>query len=191
MQDDDFSSFLDGVKPLAQPDTIPQHHRQMAKEQALARQKAAAEEQTDGDETLSSEQEIELVAPLDLLEYQRPGVQHGVFRKLRLGHYDTQMKLDLHRHTVAEARRAVTRFIQQCQEQQVRSAIIIHGLGQKSTPPAMLKSCVNTWLRQLPQVMAFHSCHKADGGLGAVYLLIAKNAEAKQKNREHFQQRQK
>lgn len=189
MSDENFSDFLDGVKPLAKPDTIPSQHRQLAREQALARQKAASESESEGQEELSDEQEIELVDPMDMLSFQRPGVQHGVFRKLRLGHYDTHMKLDLHRHTVQEARQAVLGHLKRCQEQQVRSAIIIHGLGLKGNPPAMIKSCVHTWLRQLPQVMAFHSCQKADGGLGAVYVLLAKSAEAKQTNRERFQKR--
>lgn len=189
MSDDSFSDFLDGVKPLSKPDTVPTQHRQLAKEQALARQQAASATGEQGESPLSDEQEIELVDPHDMLSFQRPGVQHGVFRKLRLGHYDTHLKLDLHRHTVQEARQAVMGLLKRCQEQQVRSAIIIHGIGLKGNPPAMLKSCINTWLRQLPQVMAFHSCQKADGGLGAVYVLLAKSAEAKQRNRERFQQR--
>ena len=189
MSDEHFSDFLDGVKPIAKPDTIPSRHRQLAREQALARQQAATESGNTDDNPLSDEQEIELIDPMDMLSFQRPGVQHGVFRKLRQGHYETSMRLDLHRHTVAEARQAVLGFLKRCEEHQVRSAIIIHGIGLKSNPPAKLKSCVNAWLRQLPQIMAFHSCQKADGGLGAVYILLAKSAEAKQRNREHFQQR--
>ncbi|MBD1390400.1 DNA endonuclease SmrA [Neiella sp. HB171785] len=184
-----FADFLDGVKPLAAADTIPEHHRQMARQQALARQQAAMANTEHEQNPLSDEQAIELVDPLDMLEFQRPGMQHGVLKKLRLGHYQSHMKLDLHRHTVAEARQAVVAFIDKCQQQQVRSAIIIHGLGLKSQPPAKLKSCVNQWLRQLPQVMAFHSCQKADGGLGAVYILLRKSEAAKQQNRERFQQR--
>ncbi|GGA66757.1 hypothetical protein GCM10011369_05410 [Neiella marina] len=190
MKDDDqFADFLDGVKPLTSSDTIPDQHRQMARQQALARQQAAMAVSAKDDNPLSDEQAIELVDPLDMLEFHRPGVQHGVLKKLRLGHYQSHMKLDLHRHTVAEARQAVVSFIAKCQQQQVRSAIIVHGLGLKGNPPAKLKSCVNQWLRQLPQVMAFHSCQKADGGLGAVYVLLSKSAEAKQQNRERFQQR--
>ena len=39
-----------------------------------------------------------------VLEFKRPGIQNGVYRKLRLGHYDIEARLDLHRFTVAEAR---------------------------------------------------------------------------------------
>ncbi|MBW8192125.1 DNA endonuclease SmrA [Neiella marina] len=187
--DEQFANFIEGVKPLANADTIPDKHRQMARQQALARQQSATASQAKDDNPLSDEQAIELVDPLDMLEFQRPGVQHGVLKKLRLGHYPSDMKLDLHGHTVAEARQAVLTFINKCQAQQARSAIIVHGMGLKGNPPAKLKSCVNQWLRQLPQVMAFHSCQKADGGLGAVYVLITKSAIAKQHNRERFQQR--
>ncbi|HET8706021.1 MAG TPA: Smr/MutS family protein, partial [Pseudomonadales bacterium] len=36
----------------------------------------------------------------------------------------------------------------------------------------ILKSSVNHWLRQLPQVLAFCSAQPKDGGLGAVYVLV-------------------
>ena len=190
MQDEEnFSDFLDGVKPLKQSDTIPERHRQIAQDLALARQKAATNTKDEKQSRLSADKEVALVDPHDMLEFQRAGVQHGVYRKLRLGQYDTDTKLDLHHHTMAEAKEALLKFIDKCKDQQVRSAIIIHGLGLKSQPPAKLKSCINTWLRELPEVMAFHSCQKMDGGLGAVYILLAKSAEAKQKNRERFQQR--
>ena len=43
------------------------------------------------------------VAPLDawfVLDFKRPGVQNGVFRKLKQGRYEIQSRLDLHRMTV-------------------------------------------------------------------------------------------
>ncbi len=189
MSEDAFESFFADVKPLAKSDTIPTYHRQLAKEQAEARQQAATNGDHSHSTVLSREQEIEWIAPLDFMSFQRPGVQHGVFRKLRLGQYECQERLDLHRHTVLQAQQAIVRFIDQCQQHQVRTALIIHGMGHKSKPQALLKSCVNTWLPQIPQVMAFHTCQKHDGGLGAIYVLLAKSAAAKQQNRERFGKR--
>ena len=184
-----FADFLDDVIPQEQPDTIPVQHRQIAREQALARQRAASTTRQAPLNPLSDEEDIELVDCYDEVSYQRPGVQHGVFRKLRLGQYPISQRLDLHQLTVAQARQAVLEFIQQCQQHQLPSVLIIHGIGVKGKPPALLKSCVNHWLRQLPEIMAFHSSQKSDGGLGAVYVLLAKSAQAKQLNRERFQQR--
>ena len=48
----------------------------------------------------------------------------------------------------------------------------------------MLKSYVNKWLPNLPEVMAFHSAQQHHGGAGAVYVLLKKNAEKKQENGE-------
>ena len=48
------------------------------------------------------------IAPLDawyVLEFKRPGVQNGVFRRLRQGRYESEARLDLHRMTAAGARR--------------------------------------------------------------------------------------
>ncbi|MCM2680507.1 DNA endonuclease SmrA [Echinimonas agarilytica] len=192
MQDNDqFADFFDDVTPLEPTDKVPTLHRQLAREQALIRQQAAANSTSKDDDPISEDQEIELVDPMDMLSFQRPGVQHGVFRKLRLGHYDIHMTLDLHRHSVSDARLAVIRFVRQCLKQGERTAIIVHGIGHKSNPQAMLKSCINSWLPQLPNVLAFHSCNKLDGGLGAVYVMLSKSEEAKQKNRERFQQRRR
>lgn len=36
----------------------------------------------------------------------------------------------------------------------------------------MIKSHVNTWLRQHPQVLGFSSCLAKHGGTGAVYIIL-------------------
>jgi len=48
---------------------------------------------------------------------------------------------------------------------------------------------VNKWLRELEPVMAFHSAQRHHGGTGAVYIMLRKNAEQKQLNRERHQRR--
>ena len=132
---------------------------------------------------------IERVGPYDPLEWKRAGVQEGVFRKLRLGKYPVEANLDLHRLTVAEARKEVFNFIQECQKRQIRTAVITHGKGDRSATPAKIKSFVNHWLRQLPQVLAFHSTQQRHGGVGAVYVLIQKSESSKLSAREQFSKR--
>lgn len=121
----------------------------------------------------------------DILEFKRPGIQHGVFRKFRLGQYEIEARLDLHKLTVEEARREVFRFLRECVEYELRTAIILHGKGDRNPDKiATLKSHLAVWLPQLDEVMAFHSAQKHHGGTGAVYIMLKKGDRAKQHNRE-------
>lgn len=130
----------------------------------------------------------DMVDPLtaqDVLSWQRPGVQHGVFRKLRLGQYPIEARLDLHRMTVEQARREVFGFIRECVRYGVRSVIVLHGKGERNPDGiAQIKSHLAKWLPELEDVLAFHSAQKHHGGTGAVYVMVRKSEEHKQRNRE-------
>ena len=149
----------------------------------LARRAAAIGENVTDPNKLTTDY-LEMVGPYDLLEFKRGGVQDGVYRKLRLGKYDSEAALDLHRKSVEQARREVFEFINDCSKFGLRSVMILHGKGERSDPPALLKSYVNKWLPDLPQVMAFHSAQAHHGGYGAVYVLLKKSDAKKQENRE-------
>jgi DNA-nicking Smr family endonuclease len=50
---------------------------------------------------------------------------------------------------------------------------IVHGKGYNSWQnQPVLKIQLNKWLRQCDEVLAFCSARQADGGTGAVYVLI-------------------
>lgn len=132
---------------------------------------------------------IEPVDPNAILSYQRPGVQHGVFRSLRLGKYTIDARLDLHLHTVEAARSAVFGFVRDCLEHDVRCALITHGKGEGRKQPAVLKSCISHWLPQLDAVLAFHSAQKQHGGSGATYIMLRKSERKRQENLERHQKR--
>ena len=53
-------------------------------------------------------------------------------------------------------------------------------------PGAKIKSYVNHWLREIPEVLAYHSAQRHHGGVGAVYVLLRKSEQKKQQNRERF-----
>ncbi|MDP4918091.1 MAG: DNA endonuclease SmrA [Haliea sp.] len=131
-------------------------------------------------------------APLDawyVLEFKRPGVQNGVYRKLRQGRYEQEARLDLHRMTVAIARRELFAFVEQCHELGLRSVLLIHGKGERKVErerSAVLKGYVHVWLQEIPIVQAYHSAQPQHGGTGAVYVLLRKSEEQKRKNRERF-----
>jgi DNA-nicking Smr family endonuclease len=108
-----------------------------------------------------------------------------VFRKLRLGQYPIEARLDLHRMTVEEARREVFAFINDCVRYGLRSVIILHGKGERNPDGiAQLKSYLAKWLPELDSVLAFHSAQKHHGGTGAVYVMVRKSERDKQHNRE-------
>lgn len=123
----------------------------------------------------------------DILEYRSDGVQHGVYKKLRLGQYEIDARLDLHRKTVEEARREVFQFLRECFYYELRTVLILHGKGDRNPDQvAALKSHLAVWLPQIDEVLAFHSAQKHHGGSGAVYVMLKKGDKTKQKNREQF-----
>ena len=145
----------------------------------LERRKAAQQEQLKSGNLLDPASIINVVDPYDFLEFARPGVQPGVYKNLRQGKYEVQSRLDLHRHTVEQARVALWDFVEGCQKHGVRCALVTHGKGEGREQPARLKSCVNHWLRQIDNVLAFHSAQKQHGGVGSTYILIKKNSLAR------------
>jgi len=132
------------------------------------------------------------IEPLDawyVLAFKRPGIQHGVYKKLRQGRYEIDARLDLHRLSVKQARLDVHSFIQEAMQYGLRTVLILHGKGLRKTEQektAVLKGYVNRWLQDSEEVQAFHSAQAAHGGTGAVYVLLRKNLQKKRENRERF-----
>jgi len=123
----------------------------------------------------------------DVLAFRRDGVQHGVYKKLRMGYYEVDACLDLHRMFVEKARQEVFNFINECQKYDLRVVMILHGKGDRNPDNiATLKSHLAIWLPQIDEVLAFHSALKQHGGTGAVYVMLKKSAKAKQINREQY-----
>ena len=187
VQDDDlFSSEMSGVTPLKRE---PRERLLKAdRTDSAVRRQAAAASPARSDNRLSDDG----ITPLDawyVLEFKRPGIQNGVYRKLRLGHYDIEACLDLHRMTVSEARAEVWSFFKEARRLGLRTLLITHGKGlsnKEKSGSGVLKGYVNHWLRDIEDVQAFHSAQVQHGGTGAVYVLLRKSEEKKRENRERF-----
>lgn len=184
-EDDLFAQEMAGVKPIPQTKIIDAPRSVAPTESQLARREAAVADVPLDPNHLSTEY-VEMVSPHDVLEYKANGVQEGVYRKLRLGKYSSEAVLDLHRKTLQQARQDVFEFVRDSYRFGLRTVMILHGKGERGNPPALLKSYVNKWLPSMPEVMAFHSAQKQDGGAGALYVLLKKNEQRKQQNREHY-----
>ena len=184
--DDLFKQEMEGVKPIQVEKAAVTPVPASPSEAQLARRRSATADLEKDENTLTLEY-VEMVGPHDILAFKRPGVQEGVYRKLRLGKYSTDAVLDLHRKTVEQSRQEVFGFISECSRLGLRTVMILHGKGDKGKPsdtPALLKSYVNKWLPSLSPVLAFHSAQQQDGGAGAMYILLKKNEQKKQENRE-------
>ncbi|MEW5248626.1 DNA endonuclease SmrA [Microbulbifer discodermiae] len=182
---------LGDVKPLQKERrvTLQTERAHVVLNQSARRQSATREQSSELNPLAGDGEYLESVAPWDPIEFKRDGVQNGVYRNLRLGRYRVDARLDLHRHTVEMARRALFEFVRDCVEADVRCALITHGKGAGRKQPALLKSCVNSWLPQLAEVLAFHSAQKQHGGMGATYVLLRKSERKRQENLERHQRR--
>ncbi|GAL19869.1 DNA endonuclease SmrA [Vibrio maritimus] len=189
-QDDDldlFQQMMGDVKPI-QNDTVELKKSHQVSDSQLAKRQAALWLSEQDPEYLSIDF-APMVKPDDIIEFKRDGVQEGVYRKLRLGKYPLQAKLDLHRRTLKEARDEVIKFLQQCMRMDIRTVIIVHGRGERSNPPALMKSYLANWLTQIKDVQCVHSAQRFHGGSGAVYVMLRKSQEKKLENRERHQKR--
>ncbi len=97
-----------------------------------------------------------------------------LWRKLRRGQFRLEATLDLHGLTVEQAYQTCRQFLQQQQRDDLRCVRVIHGKGYHSTQGARLKNAVAHWLPQWSVVLACCPAREADGGSGAVYVLLRK-----------------
>ena len=101
-----------------------------------------------------------------------PGVDRRELRRLKRGAHVPGGRLDLHGQTAAEAIASVKRFIDNGRH---RCVCIVHGRGLHSEGNvSILKTRVRACLRQQRAVLAYADAPRADGGTGAVYVLLRK-----------------
>lgn len=139
----------------------------------IARQHLA-DEQAALAQSLSDEFSIDTLLETDEgLSYARTGIGQETVRKLRRGHWVTQSQLDLHGMRTEEAREALADFLRSAGRRGLRCVRVIHGkgLGSVNREP-VLKKKVRNWLVQKEEVLAFCQARAADGGAGAVMVLL-------------------
>ncbi len=121
-------------------------------------------------------------APFDLsdgdefVEGRVAGVSHDVVRKLRRGDFAVQGHVDLHGLTREEAKREVEAFLRASRNGGKRCVLVVHGRGLHSKDQLpVLKDALRGWLstaRFARHVLAFATARPADGGAGALYVLL-------------------
>jgi DNA-nicking Smr family endonuclease len=107
------------------------------------------------------------------LSYLRPGLSPRLLRRLKRGHFSIADEIDLHQMTTDVARSAIKSFLNECQRTGKLCVRIIHGKGLRSRAQGpVLKRLTDGLLRQRGDVLAFASAPPAEGGTGAVIVLL-------------------
>ncbi|GGC58345.1 Smr/MutS family protein [Undibacterium terreum] len=167
---DIFRQSIGQVEPLK---TAQKHVAAIPRPEPIAYQHLA-DERAALHESLSDEFDADSLLDTDgNLSYTRPGVGADVVRKLRKGSWVIQAQLDLHGLRRDEARESLGEFLRKCNRNGVRCVRIIHGkgLGSVNKEP-VLKQKVKNWLIQKDEVLAFSQATAADGGSGALIVLL-------------------
>jgi DNA-nicking Smr family endonuclease len=166
-----FLEMMEGVKPLPQskidPDSAPKKVKQ--KRTPPIKKKS------------SMFGELEYAPPVAAdatLSFARGGVQQKILSKLKKGQFPIERNIDLHGSTINEAGAKLQHAIEAAITNQQRCVLVIHGRGKGSfdNKPA-IKTHINQWLRESPDVLAFHSAQAQHGGTGAVYVLLKRQRE--------------
>ena len=131
-------------------------------------------------EALSDEVDVESLLDTDgELSFRRPQIAPDVLKRLRRGQWAIQAQIDLHGLRRDEAREALAAFLRDAGQRGLRCVRVVHGKGHGSPGKApVLKGKVRAWLVQKDAVIAFVQARAADGGHGALVVLLAGSAAA-------------
>lgn len=175
MQDDDFSLFraeTRGVKPIRDDRADVGKARSDRGQLAKLRQAATQTGLTHKVDGLSDQFVIDVGAE-EALYWVANGVQEGQMRKLKAGQIAFEGSLDLHGMSVEKARDTLWEFLAEAVKLEIRSVRVTHGKAARMDGKRpLIKSHVNTWLRQHPNVLGFTSCLPRHGGTGALYVML-------------------
>lgn len=111
----------------------------------------------------------------DEISWLKQGQPQRLLQRLRRGLYSVRAELDLHEMTAAVAREAIAGFLDDCIRHGELCVRIVHGKGLRSKAQGpVLKQLTDTLLRRRADVLAFTSARPAQGGTGAVIVLLGK-----------------
>jgi DNA-nicking Smr family endonuclease len=172
----EFRSAMKDVRKLPESDRYVHRPVYVAPQRAQPARPLTPEEETAAvlRESLSDLFDVDGLLDEDpALSYAREGVGPDVVRKLRKRHWPVQDELDLHGLNRDQARGQVTDFLHRANRRGVRCVRIIHGVGYGSAGgEPVLRGMLHSWLVQKNEVVAFCVANRADGGNGALIVLL-------------------
>ena len=163
-----FMQAMCGVTPLKHEKAVS--HKPIKSDDNAPFRRANAQGNDNSDSHALSDMKALLnpVAGEAFLSYKNPTLQNKIFEQLRQGKLRWYDAVDLHGSSIDDAREGVTTLINNAIAHNETVIKIVHGKGAD----AIIKTCVNGWLRQIPSVLAFVSAPSHDGGNGAVLVLL-------------------
>lgn len=165
-----FQAAVGAVQPL--PDKRVVHHAP-TKPAPIPKQKQL-DEAAALQEAISDEVDVSSLLDTDeRLSFRRTGVGPDVTQKLRRGNWSIQRQVDLHGLRTDEARETLSTFIRDAHKQGIRCVRVVtgKGLGSPGKTP-VLKDKAHRWLVQKSEVLAFVQAPPAQGGAGALVVLL-------------------
>jgi DNA-nicking Smr family endonuclease len=133
---------------------------------------------------VSGSGELDVSDSREYVEGAVVGLDPRILRRLRRGEFPYQTVLDLHGMTARDAQVAVREHVAAAVAAGHRSVLIVHGRGRNSRDQVpVLKGRLKDWLAhgQVGRaVLAFTSARPADGGTGAVYVLLRRRRGARE-----------
>lgn len=165
-----FLQAIAGVEPLPERNRVVHGNRPPPPKplQHIADERAALHESLHGHIGLQDRLEGG-----DEPHYLRHGLANTVLRDLRRGRWVIQGELDLHGLNREEARHQLASFLAACLHAGKRCVRVIHGKGHGSPQKlSILRQLVRGWLAQRIEVLAYCQAKPADGGEGALIVLL-------------------
>jgi len=163
-----FRQAMDGVVPLRTPATTDSKVPRVPFQQR--RTNAASPDTTRANSILLTGHTQ--AGTNDGSTFRKNGVQKRVMQKLKRGHYPIGDQLDMHHMTTNTGQRVLLEFIANAQRRTIECVRVIHGKGLRSENGPKLKTMTQRVLREHSQVLAFSECKPAEGGSGALNVLL-------------------
>jgi DNA-nicking Smr family endonuclease len=166
---------LEGVAPLPHPGKVV---HQTPKPAPVPVQRIADEAQvladSLSDDSLSDDSVLDTsLESGDELVFLRNGLSTQILRKLRRGHWAVQDHIDLHGLRSDAARELLIAFLKEALNDGFRCVRVVHGKGHRSRHQnPVLKKKMAGWLGQRDEVLAYCQAPQADGGSGALVILL-------------------
>jgi len=117
--------------------------------------------------------------PVDLRAGEHAGIDKSTRRRLAQGQLAIESRLDLHGMTAAQAERRLSTFIDSAARLDQRCVLVITGKGVEGN--GVLRRLVPQWLKApplAPRVLAISAARPADGGDGALYVLLRRRRQS-------------
>lgn len=167
--DEDAALFRDAIGPVRRLPAAPETPRgPRAEPRAHMAERDEREARSEFERLLEA-------GPLeagDALRYRRDEISPRMLRRLARGQYAVQDELDLHHADAREAETMLRQFLAEVRDAGIGCVRIVHGKGLHADGAPALKNLVDRLLRRRADVLAFHSAPPAQGGTGAVLVLL-------------------